>query len=253
MQKRVLVFLSAFLLLMTFAAAANIEIKLDKNVFQQNEKVGYTILLFDDANSQIQDQVNIEFIDATEIQQREQTVNSNEHQEMDLGVNANYGYWKIIATYKGQEVTRIFSIQSNDEIKLEIINDELVITNIGNIFYSKTVQIVIGSVVEAKEVKLGIGQSTSLKLLAPEGNYNVQVTDGKNSISKQDVFLSGEAVAVLSQEEQGSSIITGINGDSQNKTLKEAIKESKVALFFIFAIFALFILIVVQRLKESSH
>ncbi len=252
--KKSLIILLMSIFLISFISAQNLEIKLEKNVFQQGEDIKYTVQLLDDNNNPINDKVSIKLVDATEINVQEDTVQSNTLNVRNLGENANFGYWKITAKYKDKEVTRIFSIESNEQVQLEIINDELKITNIGNIFYARTIQIVIGEKVETKDVRLNVGQSTSLKLVAPDGNYNIEVTDGKNKISKENVFLTGNAVAILSEDEQGSVPITGVNKASEDKTqtLKDAIKHSKVTLVFIFAIFGLFILIVVQRLKEAK-
>lgn len=256
MKKVYLALFIIFLLLIISITAQlnqNLEIKLSKNVYQQGEKIKYTILLFDNVNNQIKEEVKVRFIDATEIQEKEAIVLTNIEQEIDLGENANFGYWKIIVLYNGKEITRIFSIESNEEIKFELINNELKIINIGNVFYSRTVQIVIGDFVESKEVKLGIGQSTTLKLVAPDRTYNIEITDGRNTIRKEDVYLTGKAVAIFSEEEQGSTLITGVeNPEETTQSLKEAIKQSKLALTFIFAVFALFILIVLQRLKEEK-
>ena len=58
------------------------------------------------------------------------------------------------------------------------MNDTLLVTNVGNVPYRKAIQIVIGNEIEIKELNLEVGQSKQFRLLAPDGDYKISVTDG---------------------------------------------------------------------------
>jgi len=75
-------------------------------------------------------------------------------------------------------------------------NGTLLITNTGNVPYAKPVEVSIGGVKQVKEVSLGIGDSQRLKLLAPDGQYAIGVSDGNSSSELGSVFLTGNAISV---------------------------------------------------------
>ena len=258
--KRIPIVLFASLILIIsviFVSAQNLEIKIDKTIYQQGDKIKYTIQLYDDSNNPIPGNVDVEFKDATGFNTIKRTVPANEEQEINLGNQALFGYWKIIAKFNNKEVTRLFTIESNEQVSFELNGNELIITNTGNIPYSKTIQIAIGDIIETKKIELNIGESTNLKLVAPDGTYNIQVSDGKTTISRQNVQLTGNAVAIVNPNEAGSVPITGVNrplDDSTKETSAgDIFNKSKLALVFVFAFLVLFILVVVQRFNERKN
>ena len=100
MNTKTILTLFSVIFLASIISAQNLEINLDKNIYQQGERIQFIVQLFAENGEPINDQVDIEFVDATEINVKKTSVSSNIKQEFDLGENANLGYWKIIASYK---------------------------------------------------------------------------------------------------------------------------------------------------------
>lgn len=165
-------------------------------------------------------------------------------------MGASYGQGKITATYKDSTATGFFNIEINEIVKFEIQGEKLIITNIGNTKYTKTVQIIIGETTGIKEPKLNIGESVSYRLIAPEGIYNIKVSDGKTSISQGEVKLTGTGKVIGALDERASSGagITGISPEENSETeLFNYVKKSKFIYVFVLTIFGAMILLAIER------
>ncbi len=53
----------------------------------------------------------------------------------------------------------------------------MIVTNVGNVPYRKSIQISIGNNQETIFVPLEFGQKKELKLTAPDGSYDIKVND----------------------------------------------------------------------------
>jgi hypothetical protein len=185
--------------------------------------------------------------DAEKLTETNSKVKANELASLNLGEKARSGYWKIIAKYNGYEVTRIFSLESKETASFEIIGDKLVITNTGNTNYIKTVQILIGDSIGTKEIALGVGESTSFRLIAPDGTYNVRVYDGTTSLAKENVVLSGNVVGILDDKLLEPSSITSTGGIKQENSFLQSFRANAVVYIFLLLVICAFILVVIER------
>jgi len=183
---------------------------------------------------------------------------SNEFVNIDLGEKASYGRGTITAKYQDTEAKGFFEIGISEEAVFELIEDTLTITNIGNTKYTKTVQITIGETTGSKYPKLNIGDSVSYKLIAPEGVYNIRVSDGKTFLSQGEVRLTGtgQVIGVLDESASQRSPVTGVGGrdigEEDDITLFSYMKNSKFTYVFIFVIFGAMILLAVERMFKKK-
>ena len=229
--------------LMGLALAEKIDVSLIKESFSPGENVSFRVSLFDNDNNPIQSQVEVTFQDAEKINEIQATINSNELASVYLGEKALSGYWRIIASYNDNEATRIFSIETQETARFEIQGDKLIITNIGNTDYIRTIQILIGDTIGTKDISLAIGESISFRLIAPDGNYNVRVSDGTTSIVKDNVVLTGGVVGVLDEKLlEPSSITSGVKSGG----FIQSFKNSAVVYIFLLLVICAFILFTVS-------
>ena len=77
-----------------------------------------------------------------------------------------------------------------------MINDTLVVTNVGNIIYNAPLEIGIGSAVEVIQLEIKIGETKKFKLSAPTGTYSIRVNDGNENSVFGSVPLTGNAVKI---------------------------------------------------------
>ena len=184
------------------------------------------------------------------------TVPTNSLAELYLGDGVPPGYWKITATYLSQDKmsldsSAIFMIETNEIVEFEIKDNILTIINTGNVKYTKTIQIVIGDTIGAKQLDLGIGESTSFRLIAPEGVYDIKVTDGKTVISQNNVALTGNVIGILdNQDKSRGPLTTEVNGETPEYGDDRPInifKNNMIVYLFLITLFGAAILVAIER------
>jgi len=248
MQKR-LIFLMILIFSLTLVSAQN---KLEVNTVQEKysggENITLRISLYDSSNNLVNDNVLVSINSSDNKRNFELSLPSNKISEVDLGKNAPFGYWKVNARYLDKntgeiaESNAIFFVEANDLAQLELNGDNLTVKNIGNTVYTKTLQIVIGDTIGTKTIEdLAVGESITFRLIAPDGDYNIKITDGTTTISREKVALTGEVIGVL--DERLSNPSPGITGSIGNKSLF----NNTFVYIFIIAVFVAGILLAVEN------
>ncbi|PJE81294.1 hypothetical protein COU58_03175 [Candidatus Pacearchaeota archaeon CG10_big_fil_rev_8_21_14_0_10_32_42] len=98
-----------------------------------------------------------------------------------------------ISVYSGEIINHgNFEIIENKEVESEIIENFLILTNVGNVDYNENFTLSIGMENISFPLFLKVGQTERYKLTAPDGDYEVSVKELKSS-----VFLSGNAIGVV--------------------------------------------------------
>lgn len=245
MQKS-LVFVLCVVILATAVIAQNkLEVSTTKESFNAGEKITFKVSLYDSENNPINENVNVVIEDAEKRVNIEKTVLANKLVDIDLGENVPYGYWKIIASYGGLETTGLFYVEINEIARFELDKNTLTITNIGNTEYSKNVQIIIGETIGVKKVDLGVGGKLSFRLIAPDGVYNVKVSDGKTTLTKSDVQLTGEVIGILDSRITERSPVTG--GVKPGEESIGFLKNTTFIYVFFVVIFGAVLLLIIER------
>ena len=235
------VFLSAFVL----AESIDIEFPLGDN-FEAGENITLKVSIFDEQNNPLGGNVELTLEDAEKRKKIEKTILSKEILEIDLGEGAIHGFWTVTAKYQDIETSEIFTVEIEELAKFEIHDDVLTITNIGNTRYTKTVQIVIGDTVGIKEPKLDVGKSITFRLIAPEGDYEIRITDGRTSIQRSGVALTGNVVGILDERIVGGNTLTGGIKPEDDFSLMY-LKNNKFIYVFILVVFGAMILLTIER------
>jgi len=246
MKKKVLFVVLIISLMGLCLAQEKMDISLMKESFSPDENISFRVSLLDEENNPIQAEVDILAQDAGKLSEVTSKVKSNEMVSLDLGKNMGSGYWRIIARYNDNEAVRIFSVESQELASFEIRGDHLVISNRGNVEYIKTIQIIIGDSVGTKDIALAVGKSTSFRLIAPNGAYNVRVSDGKTSVSKENVVLSGDVIGILDEKIlEPSAITSGLN--TEKSGFLESFKNNSIVYVFLILLICAFLLVIVER------
>ena len=114
--------------------------------------------------------------------------------------------WKVTAVSGEFTSESDFSIMEKREIKAEIINKTLIITNTGNVPYNKTVTVKIGNEQVYLDLNLGVGESEKFKMSAPDGEYDVEVLEDGNSKITGRVMLTGSSIGIKKSSESKNLI-----------------------------------------------
>ena len=242
----ILLSLTIILLSSSVLAQTKISVSTIKETFDAGEPITLKVSLFDTNNAPINTEVNIVLEDAEKRVKIEKTIQSNKFVDISLGEGATHGYWEITANYQGQEAKTIFIVEIKELAKFELNKDILKITNIGNTKYTKTVQIIIGGTIGIKEPKLNIGQSVGYRLIAPDGTYNIRITDGKTTLEKGNIQLTGKTIGILNENIGKGSVLTG-GIKPEDETTDVSVFQNKFVYAFILVIFGAMILLAIER------
>ncbi len=130
----------------------------------------------------------------------EKIIPSDETVEYEIPTNLTSGYYEIEVSGGEMIDTKKFYVNEKAIISFKILNQTLIVTNIGNIPYKKNIQINLGEESFIKKVNLDLGEDVEFRLEGYEGQYDVWVSDGENEISQSSVSLTGNAVNVKAIE-----------------------------------------------------
>lgn len=244
--KTILLLIILVLSLTLVAAEYSIDIRFDKEEYAGGEEVAYTVVLLEDS-APLSDQVEITFSDALDKKEIKETVTSNQENKLLIEEDFIAGGWKAHAVYKDKAVDRTFFIKQKTAVEFKIEGDELIITNRGNTLYQKQIQIIIGNDITPQTVSVGVGKTKRLKLVAPEGNYDIKVTDGENSFTKKAVSLTGTGNVIGAYDESllSGGIIGKVDDPEGEKFFSG--KKLPLALIFVGAVFIIGILFFIER------
>ncbi|MFH1152120.1 MAG: hypothetical protein V1788_03290, partial [Nanoarchaeota archaeon] len=130
---------------------------------------------------------------------------TNEFLEIPILYKESPSEWTVVAVSNKITNEASFEIIKKEQVKVDIINKTVVITNTGNVFYNKSVQINIGNESVNIDVALKIDESQKYLLSAPDGEYQVKIlADGEDKI-EQSVMLTGKAISV---KEASGAVLT---------------------------------------------
>ena len=121
---------------------------------------------------------------------------TDEFLEFSIAYNEPPGDWSVVAVSNRLTSEMNFKIKEKGDIKIEIINKTIILTNIGNIPYNKLLLITIGNELMNIDVNLKVDEVKKYTLFAPDGEYLVEITaDGENKITK-NIALTGNAINI---------------------------------------------------------
>ena len=121
---------------------------------------------------------------------------TDEFLEFPIKSNEPPSNWTVYAISSQMSSEAKAIIKEKIEVKYELINKTLLITNIGNVLFNDTVSIKIGEEIVNILVFLEVGEDKKFTLSAPEGDYAIQIMDSKGSQSMGSVGLTGKTIQV---------------------------------------------------------
>lgn len=211
-----------------------IEVAITENSIIPGGNISFKIFLYDSANDEVDGSANVIVKDSYENYLWEKNLRTNELITIPFEKNSTAGYWTIEAGTENLSSKRLFYIEENEEAIFEVVNKTITITNVGNVQYTKAVQIAIGSEVEVKQMDLATGESKKFLLVAPDGTYSISISDGSKTIKLGEISLTGNAVGVEDVNSQVSMIY-----------------RYPLVWLFLVSVFGLFIFMAIERIRKS--
>lgn len=172
-----------------------LEIALDKQEVIPGESINIRPVVYDQADDEIGSEVKIDITDEKGIVFLSKIIDSGTEEEISFAESTSPGSWNLKASALGLSSERGFNIAQLEKASFDLANDTLTITNIGNVIYTKAVQVNIGGEVRVIETNLDVGESKILRLTG-EGVFDVSVSDGKGNLFVSGVPLVGGAIGI---------------------------------------------------------
>lgn len=251
-MKKLLFSLVFAVFVMSYVCAYSISVEFSKEsaVFPPSEPIIFKVILRDDSGNLISDKVDVVIEDYGRKLTRMNEPSNTLITKVLEGASAGQG--KITASYQGKESPpAYFFISEKQEVSFEIKDNKLIVTNNGNSVYDREITIKIGETVGTKQPSLEPGESVSYRLIAPDGDYRIEVTDGENSKSWGAIKLVGTGNVIGAVDEstaQRTGITGGISPDENSDVaLLSYIKRNSFIYVFVAVIFAAMILISIEK------
>ena len=183
-----------------YAENIGIEIIENKELFVPGEEINFKVTLYDNNTNKIDGEMSFEIQDYYADIINQGKVNSGEKVNFIISDGAYRGNWRINVYYNEIRVEEWFNVGELEKAEIRLERDQLIIKNIGNVVYGKPISISIGEHYETALVGLEIGQTKIIRLTAPEGEYNVKISDGTedNTFETSGVSLTGNVVGLES-------------------------------------------------------
>ncbi len=174
----------------------DIGIAFNRDSIVPGEQLLYTLILYDQAGNQGIGEGEISIYSPYNVLLTTKLVNAKELNSIKIETNFTPGYWKINAKYEGIEKNKNFLVEELEKAAYILNGNELYIKNIGNVPFSKPVEITIGDVSEIKAINLGLGELKAFKLSAPDGEYGIGIKEGGKLNTLGSALLTGRAISV---------------------------------------------------------
>jgi hypothetical protein len=234
------------------AGETSIDIDIVKESYSSGEEVEYSIILYSNEKVPVNDFVDVRIYDAKGMVTITEKIAANKLSRFHIDGNYPSGYWTIEASYGEREVSRLFIVKANEGVRFSVEGNTLIIENTGNIPYNREIHIAIGNKLVTYNPEIGIGEKKEIKLVAPEGIYVIEVTDGNSVFKRENVALTGEVIGFLDESETKTAPFFRVF-DPSEKSQNYSSQKYTLAMTFVIMVFAIFVAVnVIRRVKRRQ-
>ncbi|MFH1521807.1 MAG: hypothetical protein ABIF18_02505 [archaeon] len=236
---------------LSFVSAQNYSIDisgLNSEEYNIGEEIVFKVILLEDGIP-VSKQVDYKISDALKKKELTGQVNSTEDVSIKVEEDFLSGLWTIVANYSNSKVERTFLVGEKSEIEFIIQGDELIIRNIGNVRYTKAIQIAIGTETNTYAQNIRAGDEKILKLISADGIYNIEVTDGTTTVKRENVqlFGVGNVVGAVDRNLVGYTGFAGADDLENIESQFASLEKLPLSLIFVAAVGILTALTFVER------
>ena len=154
----------------------------------------FSLELMDQAGKKMEGAIDTTILSPKE-DETKMSIKSGDTATINFPTNSTPGDYKIISTFDAITVSKDFTVKEVQKVSLDLTGSLLTITNVGNAKYNQTIAIKIGDKTERFNLSINVGEVRKFNLNAPDGNYDVDVQSGNDSIQK-NLLLTGDAISV---------------------------------------------------------
>ena len=203
----------------TLAVPTNLNINLQSNNFDPEQKVFFLLTLLDQAGDQMQENINVGLFDVKNKAVDSKIVRTGRNDSFLLPMSAPPGTWKLVVEGFNLKSQSTFNVKEFKKLNVSLKDKNLVVQNIGNVPYNSLLDIQGNDLIKNQDVKLKVGDFDEIKLdkLFSPGDYNLSLPSlnkylGKINIPESKSFFS--------------SLFGSGNGNSSNKLSGNVVKNT---------------------------
>lgn len=214
----------------------SVDIALSAQSLDPGSEFNFKPMLLDQTGRNIDEDVTVVIVNDDSDRIFERIVQSEETIDYNIPANMSSGYYEIQASNTNISIMKKFYVKEKAIVSLELRNETLLVTCIGNQRCENSIQIELNGKPFVKNVDLKIGEVQEFKLTGTSGTYDVKISDGETELIQSGVVLTGNAIGV---KEIGNGV--GV-----------ALKTPMVWIFFIIILGAGVLFIFRNVLKKKS-
>ena len=174
----------------------NLEVVFENQEVEPGTNLKIKGVLHDQTGEKIDSETNIIIKNKYDEIVRQTEKSTDEFLEFPIEYNNPPEEWNIIISSNEISNEASFKIKEKEDARIEIINKTVIITNIGNVLYNKTILVKIENNSIDIETNLEVDEIQKYLLSAPNGEYQVEImANGESQISK-NVILTGKVIDV---------------------------------------------------------
>lgn len=177
-----------------------IDFALNSQSIKPGNNLEFKVILYDQSEGTIEGEASFVIENSKEEPLLKSLTKIGKSESFSVEKNLSLGEYKIKAYSSGIYGERQFYVEENEEVEFKIIDGTLIVKNIGNVKYDNAIQVEIDDTVEIINDEIEAGEEKKYGLLAPEGDYDIIITDGKTSLNSRGVGLTGGVIAIKEME-----------------------------------------------------
>ncbi len=174
----------------------NLEIIIDNPDIEPGTSLKLKTILHDQTGDNIPANSTITIKNSEDKLLEKSEIITNQPFELPISYKEFPGEFEIIAESSGLTSEKSYNVKTKEDIKIEMTNQTILVTNIGNVPYcNKTILIKIGEERMNIQPCLQVGKEQKYTLTAPDGQYQVEIMTDNQKLS-ENVALTGKTVAI---------------------------------------------------------
>lgn len=166
----------------------------DKNILP-GTSLKFKTVLHDQTGEHIDSTAIITIKDSSDKIVEQEEINTDEFFEYSIKSDEPPSKWKVFAVSNKLTTEKEFNIEEKKEVDIEITNKTILITNIGNVPYNNTLLVKVENTSLNINVILKVGEEKKYVLSAPDGEYEVKISDNDKEIN-EIMSLTGKTVGI---------------------------------------------------------
>jgi len=165
------------------------------------ESFSVGVEVYDQSGIEMDGTVSIRIVSPENVE-LERVIQTGDFSDFEFELNSSVGIWRVIASFGGVVSEREFKMLEIQKVEFDFEESVLSVRNVGNSVYNRTINVGIGDENMVLDLQIEVGEVRKFNLKAPNGEYEVFVDDGEDSVSRQ-VLLTGNAISVKDLKDVG--------------------------------------------------